>query len=158
MSSISIRPATQEDLPILHEFEQGIITAERPFDPTLKPDPINYYDLKALVESDRASVIVAEDQGQLVASGYANIVEAKDFYKHTRYAYLGFMFVKPDYRGKGIITQILDELKSWSKAKGINEIRLEVYSENDPAVRAYEKAGFKKHMVEMRMDISRKSD
>ncbi|WP_420582364.1 GNAT family N-acetyltransferase [Reichenbachiella sp.] len=153
MKNISIRPATQSDLPILYEFEQGIIKAERPFDPTLKADPINYYDLKELVESDRASVVVAEDQGKIVASGYANIIEAKDFFKHARYAYLGFMFVMPDYRGKGLISQILDELKSWSKALGINEIRLEVYDDNDPAVRAYEKAGFKKHMVEMRMSI-----
>ena len=153
MSSISIRPATQEDLPLLYEFEQGIITAERPFDPTLKPDPINYYDLKALAESDQASVIVAEDQEQIVASGYAKILEAQDFLKHSKYAYLGFMFVKPAYRGKGIITQILDELKSWSRTQGINEIRLEVYDDNDSAIRAYEKAGFKKHMVEMRMSI-----
>lgn len=153
MSNITIRSATQEDLSVLYEFEQGIITAERPFDPTLKPDPISYYDLKALVESDKASVIVAEDQGHIVASGYANIVEAKDFFKHPKYAYLGFMFVKTDYRGKGIIKQILDELKGWSKSRGISEIRLEVYNDNDPAIRAYEKAGFKKHMVEMRMAI-----
>lgn len=151
MKNISIRPATLEDLPILYDFEQGIITAERPFDPTLKPGHINYYDLKALIESDLASVILAEDRGQIVASGYAKILGASEFLAHDSYAYLGFMFVKPEFRGKGIITDILDELKSWSKSKGISEVRLEVYDDNDPAIRAYEKAGFKKHMVEMRL-------
>jgi hypothetical protein len=34
MSKINIRQA--EDLNILLEFEQGIITAERPYDPTYK--------------------------------------------------------------------------------------------------------------------------
>lgn len=154
MNNITIRPATLEDLPILYEFEQGIIQAERPFDPTLKSGHINYYDLKALTESDQAEVVVAEVAGEVVASGYAHIKDGKDFQSHNQFAYLGFMFVKPDHRGQGIITQILDELKSWSQSRGINEIRLEVYNDSDPAVRAYEKAGFKKHLVEMRMSIN----
>ncbi|MDW3212088.1 MAG: GNAT family N-acetyltransferase [Reichenbachiella sp.] len=154
MNNITIRPATLEDLPILYEFEQGIIQAERPFDPTLKSGHINYYDLKALTESDQAEVLVAEVAGEVVASGYAHIKDGKDFQSHKKFAYLGFMFVKPDHRGQGIITQILDELKSWSQSRGINEIRLEVYDDNEPAVRAYEKAGFKKHLVEMRMSIN----
>ncbi|MEP3386983.1 MAG: GNAT family N-acetyltransferase [Reichenbachiella sp.] len=154
MNNITIRPATLEDLPILYEFEQGIIQAERPFDPTLKSGHINYYGLKALTESDQAEVLVAEVAGEVVASGYAHIKDGKDFQSHDQFAYLGFMFVKPDHRGQGIITQILDELKSWSQSRGINEIRLEVYDDNEPAVRAYEKAGFKKHLVEMRMSIN----
>ena len=36
MDQLKIRVATIKDLPLLLEFEQGVITAERPFDPTLK--------------------------------------------------------------------------------------------------------------------------
>ena len=49
MSDIIIRDARLEDLPVLLEFEQGIVTAERPFDPTLAADPISYYDIKRLI-------------------------------------------------------------------------------------------------------------
>ena len=153
MSSIQFRTATVEDLPILLQFEQGIITAERPFDPTLKPDPISYYDLKALIISDKSEVIVALNNGEIAASGYAKILKGKSYHKHNNYAYLGFMFVKPEYRGKGIIQGIVEELKRWSLANNLNEIRLEVYDDNDAAIRAYEKANFKKHMIEMRMLI-----
>jgi hypothetical protein len=38
MSTINIREARLEDLNILLEFEQGIITAERPYDPTYKKE------------------------------------------------------------------------------------------------------------------------
>ena len=153
MEKINIRPATLSDLPKLYAFEQGIITAERPFDPTLKPGHINYYDLKALVESDQSEVLVAEVDGEVVASGYANIIEAKDYLIHKKYSYLGFMFVDPNQRGKGIIKLILEGLKNWSKTQGIDEIRLDVYEDNIPAVKAYEKAGFKKHTVEMRLIV-----
>jgi hypothetical protein len=48
MSTINIREAELEDLNILLEFEQGIITAERPYDPT-KEGKINYYDIRKMI-------------------------------------------------------------------------------------------------------------
>ncbi|WP_336622662.1 MULTISPECIES: hypothetical protein [unclassified Cellulophaga] len=41
MENIEIRIAKLEDLETLKSFEQGVILAERPFDETLKPDPIS---------------------------------------------------------------------------------------------------------------------
>ncbi len=63
------------------------------------------------------------------------------------------MYVKPEYRGKGINKLILEELINWSKDRGISEIRLEVYYDNEPAVKAYEKAGFESHILLMRKKI-----
>lgn len=40
-----VRIATLKDLPTLLAFEQGVIEAERPFDPTIKAGNINYYDI-----------------------------------------------------------------------------------------------------------------
>ncbi|MEO9965146.1 MAG: GNAT family N-acetyltransferase [Reichenbachiella sp.] len=155
MSEYIIRPANPQDLPTLYSFEQGIISAERPFDPTLRPEPINYYDLKALVASDQCEVLVAEIDGVIVASGYADLRKAQAFHKHDRFAYLGFMYVSPDHRGQGLIGEVLQKLKDWCISRAVTEIRLDVYAENQPALSAYEKAGFKKHMVEMRMEIKK---
>ena len=55
-----IRPAKIEDLKNLLEFEQGVIAAERAFDPTLKEGKIHYYDLAKLIESSQTLVVVAE--------------------------------------------------------------------------------------------------
>ena len=46
MSEVIVREATPDDLPILLEFEQGVIEAERPMDSGLKEGPINYYDIE----------------------------------------------------------------------------------------------------------------
>lgn len=61
------------------------------------------------------------------------------------------MYVKPEHRGKGINKLILDELIKWSKDKDISEIRLEVYDQNEPAVKAYKKAGFESLILTMRL-------
>lgn len=149
-----IRKATIEDLPVLLQFEQGIITAERPFDSTLKPDPISYYDLKAFITSTDVQVLVAEIDGEIAGSGYARIKKNPDaYYDFEKYAYLGFMYVLPAYRGMGVNQAIIEELKKWIVEQGLTEIRLEVYNDNIGAIKAYEKAGFKKRMIEMRIRL-----
>lgn len=126
MDNITLRPARIEDLPILYDFEQGIVSAERPFDPTLSPGHINYYDLKDYVERADVQVIVAEVDGEIAGSGYVKIKEAQPYLSFDRYAYIGFMYVKPNHRRKGISHKIIDELIAWAKSKGLIEIRLDV--------------------------------
>ncbi|WP_121810689.1 GNAT family N-acetyltransferase [Mucilaginibacter kameinonensis] len=149
-----IRKATIEDLPILLQFEQGIISTERPFDSTLKPDPISYYDLKAFISSSEVEVLVAEIDGAVAGSGYARIKKNPDsYYDFEKYAYLGFMYVSPAHRGKGINQAIIEGLKKWVVEQGLAEIRLEVYNDNTGAIKAYEKVGFEKRMIEMRIRV-----
>lgn len=148
-----VRRAKIEELEKLLEFEQGIVVAERPMNPCLKEGEIHYYDLAKLIESDLCGVFVAELDGELIASGYALEKEAKDYLKHEKYAYLGFMYVMPEHRGKGVNQKILDALLDWAKVRNLTEIRLEVYSENASAIRAYQKAGFIPHLLEMRLEI-----
>ena len=45
-----IRPANKNDLPVLLEFEQEIVKAERPFNSTMKDGEIHFYDLLQLIE------------------------------------------------------------------------------------------------------------
>ena len=158
METIHIRKATLNDLPSLLHFEQGVIEAERLFDVALKRSHIHYYDLQALLTSENAVVMVAETNGEMIGSGYARIENSKPYLQHRQHAYLGFMYVLPQQRGKGIIQSIIEALKAWSLEKGIHELRMEVYQENKAAIKAYEKAGFQKLLVEMRMPLLPNSD
>jgi ribosomal protein S18 acetylase RimI-like enzyme len=153
MEQITVRKATPDDLDVLLHFEQCIVTTERPFDSTLKTGPINYYDLKEMITAPHIEVVVAESGNKIIGSGYARIDSSKPYLQHKENAYLGFMYVDPLYRGKGVNQKILEALKQWSVARGITEMRLDVYHDNLAAIKAYEKAGFKKHMIEMRMAL-----
>ena len=153
MGTQIIRPATLQDLPVLSEFLQLLVNAERPFDVTLQEGALIYYDLKELIELDNAELLVIEIDGRLVACGYAQIRPAKTYLIHKEYAHLGFMFVLPEYRGQGLNQQLIEGLKSWVRSRGIKEVRLQVYTENNAAVRAYEKAGFKQLLTEMRYEL-----
>ena len=148
-----VRTATRADLPVLEAFEQGIIAAERPYDRTLKPDPISYYDIGALIDSAEAEVAVVEAGGEIVASGYAQKRPSKPYIQHTYHAFLGFMYVHPDWRGRGLNRMLVDHLLGWAERNGLTEIRLTVYAGNEPALSAYRKAGFAPYITEMRLNL-----
>ncbi len=148
-----VRKATLKDVSILLEFEQGVIAAERPFDPTIKSGDIAYYDIPDLITNPNSDVFVVEIDSHIVASGYAKIKPDRHYLKHRQQGYLGFMFVDHQHRGKQLNKLIIDALLEWCKSLHIFEIRLDVYQDNLPAIKAYEKVGFKKHMINMRLDI-----
>jgi GNAT superfamily N-acetyltransferase len=154
MENLIVRKAEIDELDVLFEFEQGIVRAERPFDVTLKEGEIHYYDLARLILSPDAEVLVATLGDEVVGSGFAEIRKAEDYLKHERFAHLGFMYVTPEQRGRGVNQQILEALKKWAVARDVTELRLEVYDANAAAIKAYEKAGFTAHILKMRMDAS----
>ncbi|GAA4179023.1 GNAT family N-acetyltransferase [Sphingobacterium ginsenosidimutans] len=150
---LKIRQAQENEIDVLLEFEQGIVAAERPYDETLKEGEFHYYDLLELIKSAEAEVLVAAIGDQIVGSGYAKIVDAKPYQKYAKYVHLGFMYVRPEYRGQGINKLILEALTSWAKEQKISEVRLQVYDQNESAKKAYSKAGFKPNLLEMRIEI-----
>ncbi|MGS2721865.1 GNAT family N-acetyltransferase [Paraglaciecola aestuariivivens] len=153
MGKIIIRNAESQDLPILKTFEQGIIATERPLNSSLKAEQFCYYDIGALIEGQQSTVVVAEDNGQIVGSGYARIKTSKAHLVHDLHAYLGFMYVAPSHRGQGINQLVIKSLIEWGKAQGMTDFYLEAYAENKPAIKAYEKLGFKASLVEMKLEL-----
>lgn len=154
MENLSVREARLDDLSILEAFEQQIIKAERPFDPTIRPDPVSYYSLKELIQSDDAFVAVVLVNDEIVASGSARVKKARHYLDHEDYAYLGFMYTKPEYRGFGLNKKIMEALLDWASENKLFEVRLTVYQDNLSAMKAYEKSGFKSHINEMRLRLN----
>jgi GNAT superfamily N-acetyltransferase len=150
-SNIQIRAATASDLDTILRFEQGVVAAERPFNDKLKNGEVHYYDVADLIARDSSRVLVAEDSGQLVATGHASIRKSLDYLEHEYDAYLGLMYVDPAYRGQGIIQAIIAELLQWSRSQGVADFYLDVYADNESAVRAYEKFGFQASVIEMKL-------
>ena len=148
-----LRKATLEDVPILMDFMKGIVDAERPMDVTIKEGEVIYYDLSEIINNVDSELFVVELNNELIASGYAKIKNDRHYLKHTKQGYLGFMFVPEKHRGNGYNKLIVGTLLQWCKARNIHEIRLDVYDDNPSAIRAYEKVGFKKHLINMRLDI-----
>lgn len=153
---IQIRQGSLDDITTLKQFEQELIRYERPFAPNLKDDPISYYSIEDFIKSNDAQLLVAVIDKQLAGSGYALIKKSAPYKKPEQYAYLGFMYVVPEHRGKGINGKITEHLIEWSRKQNITEIQLDVYAKNDSAINAYNKVGFVPDLLKMRMNIDPK--
>jgi len=150
---LNIREASRDDLPHLLELEQRVVEAERAFSPDIKAPEAYYYDIEQLIADDACLLLVAEDAGAIVATGYAQIKKSKASLAHNIHAYLGFMYVSPSFRGQGLNQEITGKLVTWSQQQGVSTLYLDVYAENAPAIRAYEKIGFQPCLLEMKLSL-----
>lgn len=150
---ILIRTADLNDLKTLLAFEQGVVAAEKPLDPFLAEGELHYYNIPELISAKHIRFIVATFKEELVACGYIRLDNSKPYQKNPKHGYVGFMYVKPAFRGQRISNLILENLKIWAKEKELKELRLDVYDTNSSAIKSYERFGFKKILVNMRTDI-----
>ena len=153
MTDPVFREATMADHSSLLGLEQKIIEAERPYDPYIRESNVTYYDLENLISSAESYVVVVESDSEIIGSGYAQIRTSKACHSHDSHCYLGFIYLDSAHRGKSIGQGILDNLKQWGMNRGLSHFQLDVYSDNVAAIRAYEKAGFEKVSVNMRLVV-----
>lgn len=153
MENLALRKASIKDHGALLTLEQKVIEAERPFNSTIRGENAIYYDLEQLLTNEDSHIVVAERQGHIIATGYAQIRASKQSLKHVRHAYMGFMYVSPEYRGLGINQQVINSLIGWSKEKGVQDFYLGVYMGNEAAINAYAKIGFVKSIIEMKINL-----
>ena len=148
---MQFRQATLSDVNALLSLEQAVVDAERPFNSAIKAQGARYYDIPALITDDDSYLLVAEDNGAIVATGYVQIRQSKPSLEHNVHGYLGFIYVAPAYRGMGLNKQIIDTLMAWAESKQVFDFYLDVYAENRAAINAYEKVGFQPSMLEMKL-------
>jgi ribosomal protein S18 acetylase RimI-like enzyme len=101
-----------------------------------------------------AGYLVAVQDGKIV--GYARgsvVLEKSPFFKPVRIGYLNALAVLKSHAGKGIASALNMEMERWLKKKGCSQIHLDVFERN-PAVRIYEKWGYKTYNLKMVKRVS----
>ena len=99
--------------------------------------------LRALRRYPDAAVYVAEDDGQVVG----RLSLARDPHSASHHvADLGLM-VAASHRGRGIGRVLLEQAVAWARDAGVRKIELHVFPWNDPAIRLYERFGFRREGV-----------
>ena len=148
---MNFREANSNDLSQLLEIEQCLIDFERSFNLSLKSKNAIYCNFPHLISYGDSYLLVVELSGKIIGTGYAQIRNSKKALMHPKHSYMGFIFVSPEHRGRALNQKIMDRLIEWSQSKRVNDFYLSVYSQNESALKAYGKAGFKPCLVEMKL-------
>lgn len=151
---IKIRRAKLSDVSLIDKFQNEIGVHERDLDSNIKKNgKVRYQtlnDIKKLITSKNAIIVIAEFNNKPIGCGFGNIQKNSADWSRFKYkGYIGMMFVEKQYRSQGIGGIMLGYILDWFKKRKIKDIRLQVYQNNDIAVNAYKKAGFKNYIAEM---------
>jgi ribosomal protein S18 acetylase RimI-like enzyme len=80
------------------------------------------------------------DAGAVV--GYVAICFGYSLEYHGRDAFVDDLYLKPEARGKGLGTRVLEAVEPACRALGVRTLHLEVERDNDAAQRLYRRRGF----------------
>lgn len=95
--------------------------------------------IRARTNDSNCCFLVAELGGEIVGSCSVGYVSTQKRFLHR--AVMGLL-LKKDYWNRGIGTNMMRECISWCREKGIEQLELDVVTQNTRAIALYEKFGF----------------
>jgi ribosomal protein S18 acetylase RimI-like enzyme len=159
MPDIKIRQATQADVPILGRLGALLVRTHHDFDPQrfipATPQTEAGYGsfLGRQLKQTDVVVLVAERGAAVVGYTYAG-VEAYDYMALRGPAGVLYdIVVAPEYRGQGVGRMLLEATITALAVHGAPRVVLSTAEKNEAAQRLFERAGFRRTMIEMTREI-----
>ena len=122
---MDIRPAVYGDVESIMAVEKTGIS-----------HPWDKESIESVINDDNKICIVAVDES-LIGYIYASFVLDE--------AEIGNICIVPECRGQGVGRSLIDSMLSDLKSRGVCKVFLEVESDNESAIRLYERSGFVKY-------------
>lgn len=94
------------------------------------------------VYQDSAEGSNSIDEGNNQPVGCLWMGNAVDQRSGERHAYVLLLFVDPGHRRRGLASTLLRQGEQWALQRGDQQLALQVLSNNQPALRLYEKLGY----------------
>ncbi len=144
---VVLRPASQSDMSEVVRLQQLLAgSSEQNLQTGLWMNRAVTF-LRDASEAGNASVVIAEHPtkgDELIATGVAVILQIQPTYwlPDGRLGYLQSFYTEPEWRGRGIGTEVLARLVGWFGEKGVQ--RFHLWTETDEAVEFFEKRGLRK--------------
>jgi ribosomal protein S18 acetylase RimI-like enzyme len=143
---ITYLPANIDDVQTFQDLNDEVFVDNSKYDSDLKIDwaqsEVGREYFADVVSNPENICLIVKDGERPV--GYA-VAEPKIFgYRLSKYMEIDNMGVSPDYRSKGIGTELIRRVTEIAKEKGYQKIFVNAYWGNTKAVSFYEKNGFEK--------------
>lgn len=98
---------------------------------------------KENIDSERSAVFIAKEDGKTV--GFAQCSLKFDYVEGTSYSPVGYLegvYVKPEYRHRGLAKELLKSCENWAKEKGSSEFASDCELDNSESIAFHLEVGF----------------
>jgi len=156
---MNLRKASIEDaeeivlelwLPLAREMED-ISDYNELADELNKEELIDYRKNK--LKEGNSVTVVSEDEESLTGFATISTKERSEIFSRGKYAKVNEIFVKENFRRKGIASDLLNRLFEHAKELNCEQVELNVNVENEPGKRLYENEGFESEKIKMVRDL-----
>jgi GNAT superfamily N-acetyltransferase len=133
MSELSIRVAAPEDAPVIFELVQALASYER----LTHEVASSAYDFRKLLTDGQTNVeiLLADWSGETV--GFALFFKNFSTFLGKPGLYLEDLFVRPEFRGRGIGTALLNRIIGIAKNRDYGRVDWTVLDWNESAIKFY---------------------
>jgi ribosomal protein S18 acetylase RimI-like enzyme len=157
--NVTVRPATPADLTAIGRLGALLVRVHHDLDPkrfiaaTPRTEQGYASFLGTQLDEPDILILVAERDGKVIGYTYAG-VEGTDYMSLRGPAgELHDIVVDPAYRGQGIGRMLLDATLKALRARGAKQTVLSTAERNPTAQRLFERAGFRRTMIEMTREL-----
>ncbi len=147
--SVTVGRATEEEITEIYELA-GVNREEAtgiPFE-NHKEEMIKAYEHS---KKFGAYFLAARKEGQL--AGWVQVDISTDWISGKEIGWINDVYVKKSFRCKGLASSLLRQAVEELKEMNYDEVRLNVYSSNEQAIKLYEKMGFRDLNKFMKLDL-----
>ncbi len=102
-----------------------------------------------VIDSKKAEILVAEENNQVVGFVLISKSKSDDIHDFDFYGEMNYMYIKSEFRGRGIASKFFKEAKKWFKKHGLKYLKLDVNINNRKARKIYEGWGFNNYEIGM---------
>jgi ribosomal protein S18 acetylase RimI-like enzyme len=162
---ITVRKAQVKDINLILSFEKKLYDSavsimennypEHMIDIILIADynEILFNFIKRMIYSKNGAIFISEINNKPVGHMIISIMKSHPIFKMKYYGRINTIYVDKEFRGLGVSSRLKDEAFKWFKNKKINRVSLNVFPDNKPAIKAYQRWGLTLSLLEMRMTI-----
>jgi len=156
---VIVRRATDGDMQAIGRLGAMLVKAHYDFDakrfiPPRENTPQGYASfLTSQLSNDKVVIMVAEVDGVVAGYTYAGI-EGYDWMSLRGPAGVLYdILVDPEFRKHGVGKSLLDATIGVLKSGGVNQVLLSTAVQNEEAQRLFDRAGFRRTMIEMTKEL-----
>lgn len=149
MSKIIFRKAKEKDIHYLVTLNSELDNSLRAPFRKIKKDSshiVKKFFLKAIANK-KQNIFLAEIKKEIIGFIVVNVRSAPQIFQNNFEAVITDLFVKKEFRKKGIAKKLIKEAKEFAKKQKCPYVRLNVYYSNKIAKKVYEELGFKKFAI-----------
>jgi GNAT superfamily N-acetyltransferase len=159
MADLTVRPATNADLPALGRLGAALMRTHHDFDPQrfLSPgdDPETGYAmfLRTQLSTADSIVLVAEREDDILGYVHAGIEPHSWKELRDEAGFIHDVLVVESARRDRVATALIEAAIQWLKERGAQRVVIWTAERNPPAQRLFTALGFRRTMIEMTKEL-----